>query len=114
MALDGVDDLAMAPVLALHVDRDDGVRRGDEPQEREDEAQQDAGHDHQDVEDRRERLAVQQQRQGWQKYRQDVDHRRELRLLGVMWWQARRGAIRAHASEISANPGAKINPVPRP
>ncbi len=75
VTLDAVHDLAMLAVLALHVDRDDGVRRRHQEQHRKHQAEQDARHDQHEVEHRRERLPVEQQRQRRHEKRQDVDHR---------------------------------------
>ena len=63
VTLDAVHDLAVLAVLALHGDRDDGVRRRHQKQRREHQPEQDAWHDQHQVEHGRQRLTVEQQAQ---------------------------------------------------
>jgi len=61
MPFDRVHQLAVLAILAPHVDRNDGVQGRNHEKGGEDEPEEKAGHDQDDVEDGRERLAVQQQ-----------------------------------------------------
>src|SRR5260221_206937 len=69
------DDLTMLTVVAVVIDRDDGVRRRHQQQHVEDQAEEQAWHDQHEVEYRREKLAVEQQRQRRNEDGEDVDHR---------------------------------------
>jgi hypothetical protein len=74
MAFDSIDNLAMAPLLALHVYGNDGVKRWHQPQQMENKPQQNAWDDQRHIEDGRERLPVQQETQRGKEDRQNVDH----------------------------------------
>ncbi len=71
---DGLDNLTMLAVFAIVIDRDDRVRRRDQQQDVEEPAERHARHDQHEVEDRRENLAVEQQRQRRYEDGEDVDH----------------------------------------
>ena len=73
---DRVDDLAVLAVLALRGHRKHRVQRGDEEQHRECQPEDEARHDQDEIEDRRERLPVQQQSERRQEDRKQIDHRR--------------------------------------
>src|SRR5262249_38770419 len=74
--LDGVHQLTMPAVLALHMDRDDRMQRRNKKGPGEDETEQDARDDQDQIEDRRNRLTVQQEAERRQQNRKQVDHRR--------------------------------------
>jgi len=63
MPLDRLDNLAVAPLLALHVHRNEGVKRRHQPQHMENEPQQQAHNDERRIEECRKRLPVKQQPQ---------------------------------------------------
>ena len=58
MALDRLGQFAVLAVLALHVDQQQRVGGRQQEQHREEQAEDDAGHDQNQVEDRREQLAA--------------------------------------------------------
>src|SRR4051812_10836153 len=68
------DHLAVPAVLPLHVDRDQRMRRGHQQQDMENQAENQAKHDQDQVEDRRKRLPVQQQPERRQHGGKNVDH----------------------------------------
>jgi hypothetical protein len=72
---DRVHKLAVLAVLTLHMDRNEGMQRRNQKGRWKDEPEQDAGHDQDEIEDRRERLAVQQKAERRQKNRKQIDHR---------------------------------------
>src|SRR5437868_11517043 len=75
MLANGLDDLTMLAIFAVVIDRDDGVRRRHQQQYVEDQAEEQAWHDQHEVEYRREKLAVEQQRQRRNEDGENVDHR---------------------------------------
>src|SRR5690242_6428690 len=64
----------MAALLALHVDHEHGIDRRHQPKRMKDEAEDEARHDQEEIEDRVERLAVQQEPERRQKDREQMDH----------------------------------------
>ena len=74
VAFDRLHDLAMLPVLALHMHSDHTVNRRHKEQRGEEPPEDQAEHDHGDIEDRRKRLTVEQQPERRQQRSQNVDH----------------------------------------
>ena len=72
MPLDRVDDLAMLAVLALHRHSNDAMERGDEEKHGKKPSKDEAEHDQQHAEYRRERLAVEQKSERRQKKCQEI------------------------------------------
>src|SRR5215471_13388602 len=72
--LDRVHQFAVLAILALHMNRDDGVQRRNQKKGGEDEPEQEGGHNQDEVEDGRERLAVQQEGKRWNEDCEQVDH----------------------------------------
>src|SRR5215212_1929836 len=66
--------LAVPPVLPLHVNRDQRMRRGHQQQDVENQPENQAKHDQDQVEDRRKRLPVQQQPERRQQGSKQIDH----------------------------------------
>jgi len=75
VALDRLDDLPVAALLALHVHRNDGVKRRYQQEHMENEPQQQARDDKCHIENCRKRLPVKQQPQRGNEDRQKIDHR---------------------------------------
>src|SRR5258707_1380722 len=73
--LDRVHHLPVPAVLALHVDRNDGVQRRNEEGDGKDKPEQDAGHDEDEIEDGRKGLAVQQEAERRKQNCKNIDHR---------------------------------------
>src|SRR5207302_5345533 len=74
VALDGVDDLAVPALLALHVHGNHGMDRRKEPQHVEYEPENQAWHDQNEVEQRREGLPVEQETERRQERSDEVEH----------------------------------------
>src|SRR5215470_11366639 len=91
MPFDRAHQLAVLAILALNVDRNDGVQGRNHEKDGEDEPEKKAGHDQDDVEDGRERLAVQQEGERRNENCEQVDHGpKPLPDAPSMWDRARR------------------------
>src|SRR5262249_41168675 len=73
--VDRVHPFAVVAILALHMNRNDGVQRRNQKKGREDEPEQEGGHNQDEVEDGRERLAVQQEGERRNENCKQIDHR---------------------------------------
>src|SRR5262249_13586021 len=71
---DRVHQFAVLAILALHMNRNDGVQRRNQEKGREDEPEQEGGYNQDEVEDGRERLAVQQEGERRNENCEQVDH----------------------------------------
>jgi EmrB/QacA subfamily drug resistance transporter len=71
---DRLDDLAMAPILTLHRDGNDGVQRRNDQQEVNGKPENQAGYEDNEIEQRRERLAIDQETNRRQQRCKNVDH----------------------------------------
>ena len=74
MSPDRFDHLAMPAILSLHCDGNDGMERRNEKQEVNGKPENQAGHDENEIEQRRERLAIYQKADGRQQRCKNVDH----------------------------------------
>ena len=73
--LQGMGGAMMTPVFPLHVNGNERMRRGHQQQNVENQAEIQAKHDQDEVEDRRKRLPVEKQAERRQQRSEDVDHR---------------------------------------
>src|SRR5262249_24683811 len=72
---DRVHQFAVLAVLALHMNRNDGVQRRNQKKGRKDEPKQEGGHNQDEVEDGGERLAVQKEGERRNENCKQIDHR---------------------------------------